>query len=293
MITIQSGKLTIPEEDRFVGFAGDNLGNSKSIVLPGHGQDSCSYTLCLRFDDDSVRVIPLTKSLSGSDLVLTWNIQSAHLLKAGIVMAQVKSVDSDDVILHTSCDYFIIANSAELAGDGETEYVVREELEERFDSLLDEGGMIRSYLEDALDTKADKSTTIAGFSLSGNIRASALAGNLSSYINPGTVQPNITSGYIGQFGKTFDDKPAMCMGGSTWIGLATAGDVSEKMTLTPYINSPADIGTLRSGQIFSCQGGVGLKTSNGYIEFANKDNVYTKFEIDCMIGNLETALSSV
>ena len=26
--------------------------------------DSGSYTLCLRFDDDSVRVIPLTKSLS-------------------------------------------------------------------------------------------------------------------------------------------------------------------------------------------------------------------------------------
>ena len=136
MITIQSGKLIIPEEDRFVGFAGDNLVNMKRIVLPDHEAGSGSYTLCLRFDDDSVRVIPLEKSVSGSDLVLTWNIRKSHLLKPGIVMAQVKSVDSDDVVLHTICDYFISAGSAELSEDGAPEYVAREELEERLSEFV-------------------------------------------------------------------------------------------------------------------------------------------------------------
>lgn len=293
MITIQAGKLTIPEEDRFVGFAGDNLGNSKTFVLPDRGSDSGSYTLCLRFDDDSVRAIPLLKSLSGSDLILTWNIQKTHLSKAGVVMAQLKSVDSDDVILHTSCDYFIVANSAELADDGSPEYIVREELEERLSSILDEGGSIRTYFDNALDGKVDKTTTIAAIPLSSNIRASNLAANIGAYINPSTVQPGLTAGYSGQFGKTYDGKPVMCSSASTWTQLATAGELSSKMALSPQLSSISEVGGLPTGQLFTCQGGVGVKTENAYLELAKSSAVYSKAEIDTMIGDIETLLSSI
>ncbi len=293
MITIQSGKLTIPEEDRFVGFAGDNLGNSKTFVLPDHGADSGCYTLCLRFDDDSVRAIPLTKSLSGSDLVLTWSIKKSHLLKAGVVMAQLKYVGSDDVILHTSRDYFIIANSAELSDDGSPEYIVREELEERLSSLFDEDSAIRTYFDDALDGKVDKTTTIANLPLSSRIRASDLTENLSAYINPSTVQPGVTNGYNGQFGKTYDGKPVMCSGTSEWIPLATAAGLSSKMALSPQLSSISDVDGLPTGQLFTCQGGVGLKTENNYLELAKSGSVYTKAEIDAMIGNIQTLLSNI
>ncbi len=339
MITIQSGKLIIPEEDRFVGFAGDNLVNMKRIVLPDHEAGSGSYTLCLRFDDDSVRVIPLEKSVSGSDLVLTWNIRKSHLLKPGIVMAQVKSVDSDDVVLHTSCDYFIIAGSAELSEDGDPEYVAREELEERLsefcekirssapyigddgywyvfdiesdtyvrsitagvtvDSEMADGssnpvqnGVIKEFVENALDAKVDKTTRIAAMPLDNNIRASDLAANIGSYINPSTVQPGITTGYLGQFGRTFDGKPVMCENTSSWKQLATASELSPKMDLAPTINNH-DIDGLPAGQVFLAQGGVCIKIDSGYFELAKKNSVYSKTEIDSMIGDLEELLSAI
>ena len=56
MITIQSGKLMIPENERFIGFAGDDRAVVKTILLPqDHSDDDCVYTLFLKFDDDRVR----------------------------------------------------------------------------------------------------------------------------------------------------------------------------------------------------------------------------------------------
>lgn len=341
MITIQSGKLIIPEEDRFVGFAGDNLGTTKRFVFPDRGSDSGSYTLCLRFDDDSVRVISLTKSLSDGDLVLTWTIQKSHLLKAGIVMAQLKSVDSDDVIMHTSCDYFIVSTGAELNDDGITEYVEREELEERMTAFLKkitdcvpyigednywyeydaasdsyirsvyavgnitvddavtdggknpvEGGSIKRYVDNALDQKVNKKTSIAGLPLSGNISRADLAMNLSGNINPPLVTPDSTVGYGGQYGKTADGKPVMCLLTNSWIRLATESDLSEKMALAPTRNN-AQADDLPAGQIFFVQGGVCIKTSGSFFELAKKSNVYSKNEIDSMIGALEAQLSEI
>ena len=340
MITIRSGKLIIPEEDRFVGFAGDNLGHSKQFVLPDSGSDNKSYTLCLRFDDDSVRVIPLTKSLSEGDLILTWNIMASHLLKAGVVMAQIKSVGSDDVIRHSSCDYFIVADSAELA-DGDAEYVLRDEFEERMTAILDrlresapyigedgywyvydietdsfvrsvsatahitvdkvlttgslnpvQGGAIKAYIDSGFSSKVDKSTAVAGHLLTGNITRDELAESLRTLINPPLVQPEVTVGYGGQYGRTYDGKPVMCALASTWLTLATTDDLASRMALAPIANN-MDFSGIPAGQVFFCQGGVLIKTQSSFIELAQKNNVYSKTEIDAMIGNLESLLSDV
>ena len=69
MITIQSGKLCIPDIDRFVGFAGDDSVMTKQLVLLNRASDSCTYSLCLRFDNDSVCTVPLTASVDGDDVV--------------------------------------------------------------------------------------------------------------------------------------------------------------------------------------------------------------------------------
>lgn len=149
MITIQSGKLIIPEEDRLVGFAGDNLTNSKEFKLLGHAGAGAEYTLCLRFDDDTVRTARLTGVADGEDLVLTWNIKSEHLSKPGIVMAQLKAVDGDGGISHTSCDYFIVASSAEFADDGsELEYIIRSEFEERMNAAVATARATAPYIGD-------------------------------------------------------------------------------------------------------------------------------------------------
>lgn len=340
MITIQSGKLIIPEEDRFVGFAGDNLGNVKTFVLPNRQGDSGSYMLCLRFDDDSVRVIPLAKFVHDGDLVLTWRVLTSHLLKSGIVMAQVKSVDSEDVVMHTSVDYFLVAQNA-LEDENAISYVTREEMEERMAQMLehirqsapyiDEDGYwyvydvvtdsyvksvkatpdfyiddmmvagstnpvtssaIQAYVTSGLDGKVGKNTSVAGLPLSGSISAADLANNLSHNINPIAIVPGTTAGYSGQYGKTSQGEPVMCGLGTTWVYLATRDELGAKMALTPDV-SPSAIENLTAGQLFTCHGGVSLKTSNSFIDLARADNVYSKSYIDGVIGNLETILSAV
>lgn len=341
MITIQSGKMTIPEEDRFVGFAGDNSGNSKTFVIPGRGNDSGVFSLCLRFDDDSVRVIELTKSLIGSDLNLIWQIRSEHLLKSGIVMAQVKSVDPFNTVRHSTCDYFLVADGAGPDEDTGASYVTREEIEERLSAFTDrvsghtpyigeddywylydasadtfvrsvkaipdiavdsamipgstnpvQSCAIKSFVESGLDEKVSKTTRVAGLALSGDILPSALAESLSGIINPPQVSPDHTVGYGGQYGKTFAGDPVMCVAGTTWVKLATDSGLSQKMELAPSVNF-LDIDSLTAGQLFTCQSSVALKTAAGYIELAKKENVYSKTEINSMIGDIETLLSCV
>ena len=340
MITIQSGKLLIPEEERFVGFAGDNLSYEKQFVLLD-GDVSGSFELCLRFDDDSVRVIPLEKHNIDGTTRLRWTISASHLLKSGVVMAQLRSTDSEGVIGHTSCDYFVVANSAELDGDGEISYVSREELEERMTAFLirirdnapyigddgywyvydvesdsfvrsvkasgditiddavianspnpPKGGAVKTYVDTALAGKVDKTRTVAGLPLSANISQQELAANLSGYINPKLVIPGTTSGIGGQYGKTADEEPVMCVFGASWVKLMTEDDAAEKMSLAPDVTT-SQIAGVPTGQVFTCQANVALKTAGSYIELAKRSNVYSRSEIDSMIGNIETLLSTV
>ena len=134
MITIQSGKMIIPEEERFVGFAGDDQSSTKQFILPQTRitDVNATVTLYLRFDDDSVTSAPLTISIVDSDTILTWNIRSQHLLRPGIVMAQIKVTAGNGTVTHYSWDYFVVGASAEFAGDGsEIDMLSRTEFEER------------------------------------------------------------------------------------------------------------------------------------------------------------------
>ena len=132
MITIQSGKMIIPENERFVGFAGDNLTRTKEFLVPNAADSDSAYILYLRFDDDRVSSAVLSKSTDGGDLVLTWNVSAEHLLKSGVIFAQIKITDGENAVAHTGCDYFIAAPSVELADDGgELDMIRRPEFERR------------------------------------------------------------------------------------------------------------------------------------------------------------------
>ena len=137
MITIQSGKLLIPEHERFVGFAGDNSVNTKQFLFKNRAAENCTYTLCLRFDDDSVTTVELDDELDGSDTILTWRVAREHILGTGIVMAQIKFADGDGNVSHTTRDYFMVGSSVELDDDGaELEKVTRAQLEVSIDRVM-------------------------------------------------------------------------------------------------------------------------------------------------------------
>lgn len=149
MITIQKGKLTIPDEDRFVGFAGDDSVREKQFVLCDHTEQDCTYTLCLRFDDDAVRTVALDAEISGGDTVLTWSIRSEDIRAAGIVQVQVKIADSDGNIGHTTKDFFLIGSAVELNDDGsEGEYVTPSMLQHSIEQALHTLSSTAPYIDE-------------------------------------------------------------------------------------------------------------------------------------------------
>lgn len=129
MITIRSGKLIIPENERFVGFAGDNAAVTRQFLLKDRADEGCTYSLCLRFDDDTAGTVPLVAVTDGSDTVLTWRVRREDIRRTGIVMAQVRIAGSDGDITHTTRDYFMVGASAESDDDGaDIELITRTEL---------------------------------------------------------------------------------------------------------------------------------------------------------------------
>ena len=115
MIYIQPGKMIIPEEERFVGFAGDNLSSSKTFVVRNGETEDCVFKLFLTFDDATCNYFELEQIRVGEAMGLIWNIREEHLFKSGIVSAQIKVYEPSGEIWHTSEDFFVVDDSAEFA----------------------------------------------------------------------------------------------------------------------------------------------------------------------------------
>ena len=113
MITISDGKLTIPEGERFVGFSGDNLHTQKEFYIPDNTQSGWLYRLYLTFDDGSHNFFVLPATVSSEGTWLTWNIEESHILKSGIVKAQIKAFSADEEVYHTTSDVFVVGKSTE------------------------------------------------------------------------------------------------------------------------------------------------------------------------------------
>ena len=147
MITIQSGKMIIPEEERFVGFAGDDRSYTKDFSVPHAYDVNDTWTLFLRFDDDRVTSAPLSAQAGGSGTVLTWEVLARHLLKAGIVTAQLKVVSDNDAVIHYGSDFFIVGESTEHDGSGsEIDILHRAELEERLAQAVRDARATAPYI---------------------------------------------------------------------------------------------------------------------------------------------------
>lgn len=147
MITILSGKMTIPENDRFVGFAGDNLVITKQFFIKDIVDENYIYRLYLSFDDNTYNYLQLDKTVGEDGTTLTWNVKSDDIFKSGVVMAQIKIFSTSDEIFHTTTDYFIVAPSAEFTdafGDKENSEFL--EYETRLNSLLEEINSAKQYL---------------------------------------------------------------------------------------------------------------------------------------------------
>ncbi|MBQ4569243.1 MAG: hypothetical protein IJA62_04230 [Ruminococcus sp.] len=131
MITILNGKLTIPESERFIGFAGDNLARTIEFLLCGQKEADRIYRLYLTFDDGTVNHFVLPSAVTKDGVLLTWDVQKGHIFKSGNVRAQIKAFSGTGVVYHTRPDTFIVGNSAEFSdffGTENSEFLEYEEM---------------------------------------------------------------------------------------------------------------------------------------------------------------------
>ena len=356
MISIQNGKLTIPDVDRFVGFAGDNAAITKQFFLIDHVGENCTYTLCLRFDDDTVRTVPLTAAVDGGDTVLTWEIRREQLYSSGVVAAQLKIADSDGNIAHSTKDFFLVAPSVELDEHGaEAEYVTTEQLRNSINQALQavtatapyidssgywcvydtgSGAYVRtayhvsgiapdsamsdssenpvgnkfikqyvdgkasecnafsaSYTDLKTADKAPAARKIAGLPLSADIGAADLMGALRSNLYRDNITPN-NSGIKGEFGIGMAGEVYFCIAANRWTHLAAHTELNEKMDLIPAIDAE-DVSDYEDGSLLLVDGELCMKYNDETVALSFADDVYTKAEINAMIGNIESLLASV
>ena len=342
MITIQSGKLCIPDVDRFVGFAGDDSVMTKQLVLLNRASDSCTYSLCLRFDNDSVCTVPLTASVDGDDVVLSWEVRAEHLLQTGIVTAQLKTVDSDGSIAHSTKDFFIVGSSAELDDDGcEIEYVTPSQMRNSINQALETitatapyigddgywyvydpeqgaykktgytaGGIapdsamsdtsvnavgnryIKQYVDTACASKVSTTTTVAGLALTDNISSYSLADAVRGHLYRTGVIPNVTRGTTGQLGIGLNGEMFFCTATDVWRQLADFRSAEYKMDLIDEIDA-ADEDLVDNGNMYLMDNGVYIRYDDSGIKLAKSADVYSKSQIDSMVGNIEALLAVV
>lgn len=113
MITISDGILTIPEGERFVGFSGDNLHTQKKFFIRNNPNSGWIYRLYLTFDDGRHNFFVLPATVSSEGTWLTWDIEESHILKSGLVKAQIKAFSEEKEVYHTTSDVFVAGFSTE------------------------------------------------------------------------------------------------------------------------------------------------------------------------------------
>lgn len=195
MIVINSGKLIIPEEERFIGYAGDNLHSQKQFLVTNADDENCIYRLYLTFDDGKVNFLVLDKTISQSSTTLLWNIKEEDILKSGIVNAQIKAFSDNGEIYHTSSDYFYVAPAAEFSD----EFCEKENAEFlRYEKTLND---ILEKIESGSLDLVPQSRTIAGVNLVSDITADGLRSALKTYPVKAlsSIPGESTSGKPGQF----------------------------------------------------------------------------------------------
>lgn len=114
MITIEkSGKIYIPQNEGFIGYAGDNLNKILEFKLINQNNSDFYYRMYLKFDDETVNFFILDKKISEDNTILTWKVTEDQIYKDGIVYMQIKAFNTSAEVFHTESVPIFVGKSIE------------------------------------------------------------------------------------------------------------------------------------------------------------------------------------
>lgn len=220
MITINSGKLTIPEEEFIIGFAGDSLNLKKQFVLENISDQNCVHSLCLKFNADTITDIVLDSNVENGSTILTWDISKEDIPRFGLIKVQIKSVFESGKVTHTSWDYFYIYPSNEFS-----EKFENIDISDFFDYKAKITEVYDKIEDTDFSTFVSNDRTIAGIKLTDDIEASALCDALA--VCPTIIKEGAPTAFDGNTGEylidTLNDDLYYCKesntSGNSWIKL--------------------------------------------------------------------------
>lgn len=150
MITINNkGRFSIPDEDVFIGFAGDNLSVKREFFLEGVTDPTTIYRMYLLFDDGTSNFFLLDKELMEKGTKLIWNIESDHIFKSGIVILQIKGTNSQGKTFHTCQTSLVVQKSIEFSESYNT--MVNSEFlqqEEKLNGFIEKANTIKAEADE-------------------------------------------------------------------------------------------------------------------------------------------------
>ena len=249
MIEITFGKMYIPEHERFIGFAGDNLRSTKTFLLKNFAEENCIYRLYLTFGDDATNYFVLDSKVENGSTYLDWNVTENHILKSGLVKAQIKAFCEDEVVFHTSYDYFIVASTLEYDEISEKEISEFLEYEKRLNEIL-------SKITSTENNLVPNTRKIAGYSLQSDITTQKLCDSMKVYevLRLTSAPTKSTAGKIGQFafersttnGVDFVNKLYFCSsispnGDYHWINVSAESREETKLVSNIMINNNGEL----------------------------------------------------
>ncbi len=193
MIDITSGKMKIPEKERFIGFVGDNLYSKITFRFTDVVDTECEYKLCLEFKSGTKKEILLDSKLEEKSTHLDWIISEKDIVETGLINARIKVTYPDSKVYHTTSDCFIAAPIDVTKQDCSE----KENYDDIFENKIND---IVTQITDIEKNGVPNTRTIAGLSLESDITAQLLTESLKTYpvLKLSSAPTNQTVGKIGQ-----------------------------------------------------------------------------------------------
>ena len=113
MIEISGRSASVPEDERLLGFTGDNDCEVRVISLKNESLSACAFKIDVCGADGTRNILEPEKSTEGGEILLTWVIKKEHIRQSGALFAQVRAFDENGMVWHSDIFEFEVCGSIE------------------------------------------------------------------------------------------------------------------------------------------------------------------------------------
>lgn len=117
MIEIAGRRLKIPDDEKILGYVGDNDVDIRIFKLSRLDLSDMFFQVDIRKEDGTTDFIELEKAFEADHLLLTWPLMANQLNVKGKLIAQIEALNANKQVWHSGPGEFIVGNSIKAEAD--------------------------------------------------------------------------------------------------------------------------------------------------------------------------------